>query len=48
MVLLVGADSVDDALGALSGAGLDPRVVGRVEAGEHGVDLVGPSLWGDA
>ena len=48
MVLLVGPDSADDALAALSGAGVDARVVGRVEAGEHGVDLVGPSLWGDA
>ena len=48
MVVTVGADTVDDALAALSEAGLDPRVVGRVEAGEHGVDLVGPSLWGEA
>jgi len=48
MVLAVGADTVHDALAALSDAGLVPCVVGRVEAGEHGVDLVGPSLWGDA
>ena len=47
MVLMVGADSVDDALGALSDSGLDPVVVGRVVAGEHGVDLVGPGPWGD-
>ncbi len=47
MVLMVGADSVDDALDALSGAGLDPAVVGRVDDGPRGVDLVGPSLWGD-
>ncbi len=47
MVLMVGADSVDDALDALSGAGLDPVVVGGVVPGRHGVDLVGPSLWGD-
>ena len=47
MVLMVGADSVDDALGALSGAGLDPVVVGGVVAGRHGVDLVGASLWDD-
>jgi len=45
MVLIVGADSTDDALGALRGAGLEPVVVGRVEEGERGVDLIGPSLW---
>jgi phosphoribosylformylglycinamidine cyclo-ligase len=45
MVLVVAADSVGDAVDALSGAGTEPVVVGRVEAGEHGVDLVGPSLW---
>jgi phosphoribosylformylglycinamidine cyclo-ligase len=47
MVLVVAADSVGDALGALGGAGLEPVVVGRVEEGVHGVDLVGPSPWGD-
>jgi len=47
MVLMIGADSTDDALGALRGAGLDPVVVGQVEAGERGVDLVGPSLWSE-
>ncbi len=47
MVLVVASDSVGDAVDALSGAGTEPVVVGRVEAGEHGVDLVGPSLWGD-
>ena len=47
MVLVVGGDSVGDALAALSGAGLEPVVVGRVDAGEHGVDLVGPDPWGD-
>jgi phosphoribosylformylglycinamidine cyclo-ligase len=47
MVLLVGAGSTDDALGALRGAGLDPVVVGEVVEGEHGVDLVGPSPWSD-
>ena len=47
MVLVVAEDSTDEALGALRGAGVDPVVVGRVEAGERGVDLVGPSLWGD-
>jgi len=46
MVLVVASDSVGDAVDALSGAGTEPVVVGRVEAGERGVDLVGPSLWG--
>jgi len=45
MVLVVAPDSVGDAVDALSGAGTGPVVVGRVEAGERGVDLVGPSLW---
>lgn len=47
MVLTVGADTVDDALAALSGAGIDAPIVGRVEEGERGVDLVGRSPWGD-
>ena len=46
MVLMVGADSVAAALDALGGAGLQPVVVGRVDEGAHGVDLVGPSPWG--
>ena len=46
MVLVVASDSVGDAVDALSGAGTEPVLVGRVEAGERGVDLVGPSLWG--
>ena len=48
MVLMVSAATADAALGALRSAGLDPEIVGRVEAGEHGVDLVGPSLWPEA
>ncbi len=47
MVLMVGAESTDDALGALRGRGLEAVVVGRVQEGERGVDLVGPSLWGE-
>jgi phosphoribosylformylglycinamidine cyclo-ligase len=47
MVVIVGADSTDAALGALRDSGLEPVVVGRVEEGERGVDLVGPSLWSD-
>ncbi len=47
MVLVVAEDAVGDARGALADAGLEPVVVGRIEAGERGVDLVGPSPWGD-
>jgi phosphoribosylformylglycinamidine cyclo-ligase len=47
MVVIVGADSTDAALDALRGSGLEPVVVGQVEEGERGVDLVGPSLWRD-
>ena len=39
------ADTVDDAVAALSGAGVDPVVVGWVEEGERGVELTGPPLW---
>jgi phosphoribosylformylglycinamidine cyclo-ligase len=47
MVVAVGADRVDDALGALSGAGVDGFVVGRVEAGGPGVELAGTARWSD-
>ena len=46
MVLMVGADTVDAALGALRTAGVVAMVVGSVVGGERGVDLVGPSPWG--
>ncbi len=45
MILVVAPGSADDALAALSGAGLPAVTVGRVVAGDHGVDLVGPALW---
>ena len=45
MVLVVGAASAGDALGALGEAGLAPVIVGRVEEGEPGVELVGPGFW---
>jgi phosphoribosylformylglycinamidine cyclo-ligase len=45
MVVVVAPDDVDAALGALRAAGQDASVVGRVESGERGVDLVGPDLW---
>jgi len=35
----------NDALAALRGAAIDAMVVGRVEAGPRGVELVGPEFW---
>jgi len=45
MVVIVGADSVDGALAGLAGGGLDPLVVGRVEDGGGGVELIGSPGW---
>ena len=45
MVMVVDADRVDDALAALRAAGVGAEVVGRVEAGPRGVELVGPEFW---
>ncbi len=45
MVVLVGADSADDALEAMGASGLVPAIVGRVEEGERGVGLVGRGFW---
>jgi phosphoribosylformylglycinamidine cyclo-ligase len=53
MVVVVGPDSVDDALPALAGAGVDAAVVGRVVARESagpgipvpGVRFTGPGFW---
>ena len=45
MVVSVSADTVDEAVTALSGAGIDPVVVGWVEEGGRGVELTGPPLW---
>ncbi|MEI7860773.1 MAG: phosphoribosylformylglycinamidine cyclo-ligase [Acidimicrobiales bacterium] len=45
MVMMVSSDTAGAALDALRGAGLDAVTVGRVEAGEHGVEMVGPALW---
>jgi phosphoribosylformylglycinamidine cyclo-ligase len=47
MVMAVGPDGDGDALAALTGAGVDAAVVGRVEAGERGVELDGPPFWPD-
>jgi phosphoribosylformylglycinamidine cyclo-ligase len=45
MVMAMAPDRVDDALGAITGTGVDAAVVGQVRAGGHGVELVGPDLW---
>ena len=45
MVVAVSADTVDQAIAALSGSGVDPVVVGWVEDDERGVALTGPPLW---
>jgi phosphoribosylformylglycinamidine cyclo-ligase len=47
MVVAVAADRADDALLALSRAGVDGVVVGRVEAGAPGVELAGTARWSD-
>ncbi len=47
MVMTVDPASADDALDALSGAGVDAAVVGRVEEGNHGVTFAGPGFWPD-
>jgi phosphoribosylformylglycinamidine cyclo-ligase len=47
MVMMVDPDSVDDALGALRGAGVDATVVGHVDEGPHGVAFTGPAFWDD-
>jgi len=47
MVLTVAADRAGDALDALAGSGVEAAVVGRVEAGPHGVELAGPEFWAD-
>jgi phosphoribosylformylglycinamidine cyclo-ligase len=45
MVLAVEGDTVDAALDALAGARCPAVVVGHVETGPRGVELVGPPLW---
>jgi phosphoribosylformylglycinamidine cyclo-ligase len=47
MVMVVGSDDADDALDALSGAGVNGMVVGRVEAGDGGVEMTGTMGWSD-
>jgi phosphoribosylformylglycinamidine cyclo-ligase len=45
MVLVIASGRVEDALGALAGSGVDATVVGGVEEGDRGVELVGPLRW---
>jgi phosphoribosylformylglycinamidine cyclo-ligase len=47
MVMVVDSDSGDAALAALVSSGVDAAVVGRVEAGEGGVALVGTPFWSE-
>jgi phosphoribosylformylglycinamidine cyclo-ligase len=47
MVMMVDPASADDALAALTGAGLDATVVGRVEEGHRGLAFTGPPFWAD-
>ncbi len=46
MVVAVPGDDAPTALEALSSSGVEARVVGRIEPGERGVELVGPRFWG--
>jgi hypothetical protein len=43
--MMVDQERAGDALGALGEAGAGAMVVGRVEAGRHGVELAGPEFW---
>jgi phosphoribosylformylglycinamidine cyclo-ligase len=45
MVVVASADTADAAIDSLLGAGLDPVVLGWVEPGDRGVELIGPSLF---
>jgi phosphoribosylformylglycinamidine cyclo-ligase len=45
MIIVVAAERVDDALEALTGAGVVAMAVGRVEEGDRGVELVHPLNW---
>jgi phosphoribosylformylglycinamidine cyclo-ligase len=45
MILVVPPDSVAPALAALEGAGRSAAVVGRVEDGPRGVELIGAIRW---
>ncbi len=47
MILMVGEDGADAAIGAMRDCGVDARRVGRVIAGERGVEFVGRPFWAD-
>jgi len=47
MVMTVDPTTVDDALAALAGAGMEATVVGRVDEGLHGLEFAGPPFWTD-
>jgi len=48
MVVAVSEETVDVASAAFAGAGIEPAVVGRVEAGHRGIEFNGPPLWTSA
>jgi phosphoribosylformylglycinamidine cyclo-ligase len=47
MVMTVDPATVDDALAALTGAGIEAAVVGRIDEGHHGLEFTGPPFWSD-
>ncbi len=48
MLVLLAADHADEALAVLDGTGVEAAVVGRVEEGERGVEILGPLRWTEA
>lgn len=46
MVVVVAPDSVPAAIDALRSGGHAPTVVGRIEQGRRGIEMVGPPWWG--
>jgi phosphoribosylformylglycinamidine cyclo-ligase len=48
MVMTVAPETVDDALGALTTAGVEAAVVGRIDEGHRGVEFTGPAFWSEA
>jgi phosphoribosylformylglycinamidine cyclo-ligase len=47
MVMTVDPATVDDALAALTGVGIEAAVIGRIDEGHHGLEFTGPPFWSD-
>jgi phosphoribosylformylglycinamidine cyclo-ligase len=47
MVMTVDPATVDDALAALTGVGIEAAVVGRIDEGHHGLEFTGTPFWSD-